>query len=44
MSKINFKDADIATVAGLDTALRMEKEKYAKCPVKPDLVATYEIY
>jgi len=44
MSKINFKDADIATVAGLDTALRMEKEKYAKCPVKPDLVAAYEIY
>ena len=44
MSKINRKNADLATVAGLDTALRMEKEKYAKCPVKPDLVAAYEIY
>ena len=43
-NKSNLKDADLATVAGLDTALRMEKEKYAKCPVKPDLVAAYEIY
>ena len=44
MSKINLKDADLATVAGLNTALRMEKEKYAKCPVKPDRVANHEIY
>ena len=44
MSKINFKDADLATVSGLNTALRMEKDKYAKCPVKPDWVADYEIY
>ena len=44
MDKINFKDADLATVAGLDTALRMEKEKYAKCPVKSNLVAAYKIY
>lgn len=44
MSKINLKDADLATVAGLETALRMEKEKYAKCPVKSNLVAACEIY
>ncbi|MCY3683331.1 MAG: hypothetical protein OXH16_18185 [Gemmatimonadetes bacterium] len=43
-NKSNLKDADLATVAGLDTALRMEKEKYAKCPVKPDRVANHEIY
>lgn len=42
--KINFKEADSMTIHGLETALRMEKDKYTKCPVKPDLVADYEIY
>ncbi len=42
--KFNFKDANFATVHGLVTALRMEKDKYAKCPVKPDLSAEYEVY
>ena len=41
---INFRDNDLTAVHGLDTALRMEKDKYAKCPVQPDLVPHYEIY
>ena len=40
--KINLKDAGLVPVHGLETALRMEKDKYAKCPVKPDLVADCE--
>ncbi len=40
---INFKDTDFATVHGLDTALEMEKEKYAKCPVKQDYVPEHEM-
>ena len=41
---INFKGNDLTAVHGLDTALRMEKDKYAKCPVKPDLVPHCETY
>ncbi len=34
---INFKDP-LWIVAWLDTALKKEKEKYAKCPIIPDMV------
>ena len=37
----NFKDPFWAT-AWLDVALKKEKEKYAKCPVMPDMVPGYE--
>ena len=41
---INFKDDDLTALHGLDKALCMEKDKYAKCPVQPDLVPHCEIY
>ena len=39
---IDFKDAT-SSLKWLDTALRMEKEKYAKCPVKRDMVPGHEV-
>ena len=39
---INFKDP-LWITAWLDTALEKEKEKYAKCPVTPDIVPGHDI-
>lgn len=44
MAGIDFKRADFATVDGLDVALDVEREKYAKVPIKRDLVPDYEVY
>ena len=38
----DFKDPNYI-VAWLDTALDKEKEKYAKCPVKPDIFPGHEV-
>ena len=38
----DFKDP-LRIVAWLDTALKKEKEKYAKCPVIPDMVPGHEV-
>ena len=40
--KIDFKDPRWI-VAWLDTALKKEKEKYAKCPIIPDMVPGCEV-
>ena len=39
---IDFKDP-LQITAWLDTALKKEKEKYEKCPVKSDLVPGHEV-
>lgn len=39
---INFKDP-LSITRWLKAAMNMEKEKYEKCPVKPDLVHGYEV-
>ena len=39
-STIDFKDPKWA-LTWLDTALEMEKQKYANCPVKQDMVPGY---
>lgn len=39
---INFKDP-LSIARWLEAAMNMEKEKYEKCPVKPDLVHNYEV-
>ena len=44
MSGIEFKGADFAAVDGLDVALDVEREKYAKVPIKRDLVPDYDVY
>ena len=41
-STIDFKDATLS-LKWLDTALKMEKEKYAKCPVKRDMIPGHEV-
>lgn len=40
--KINYKP-QLWVVAWLETALKKEWEKYAACPVKPDMVPGYEL-
>ncbi len=42
MAKIDFKGADFATVDGLNVALDVEREKYAKVPIKRDM-PDYEV-
>ena len=44
MEDIEFKGADFATVDGLNVALDVEREKYARVPIKRDLVPDYEVY
>ena len=44
MADLDFKGAGIATVDGLDVALNVEREKYARVPIKRDLVPDYEVY
>ena len=41
---INFKEAPIVALHGLDTALKVEKQKYGRRPIKADLAASYELY
>lgn len=44
MASIDFKGTDFATVDGLNVALDVEREKYAKIPIKRDLIPDYEVY
>ena len=39
---VDFKDP-LTMVAWVDTALEKEREKYEKCPVKPDMIPDHEV-